>query len=60
MLDRIAALTAPNGSVAWQVYVQVSCYQPLKLENFPFDRQAAFQSPGSRGCSFAPAGMAHN
>ncbi|KAI7836530.1 hypothetical protein COHA_009630 [Chlorella ohadii] len=35
--DRILAVAAPNNSVAWMVYVQVSCYQPLKLQHFPFD-----------------------
>lgn len=33
-------MAAPNNSVAWMVYVQVSCYQPLKLQHFPFDRCA--------------------
>lgn len=36
--ERILAVAAPNNSVAWMVYVQVSCYQPLKLQHFPFDR----------------------
>ena len=39
--DRILAVAAPNNSVAWMVYVQVSCYQPLKLQHFPFDRSGS-------------------
>lgn len=38
--ERILAVASPNNSVAWMVYVQVSCYQPLKLQHFPFDRWA--------------------
>ncbi len=40
--DRILAVAAPNNSVAWMVYVQVSCYQPLTLQHFPFDRWVLF------------------